>query len=81
MRLLLELNENACSALKEIKAGVAQISVLGPVLYALYASDFPELETNTVATFANDTVILSVEPKIIESPQKLHWPTDSKFAI
>ena len=51
---------DAYSELKEIKAGVPQGSVLGPVIYLLYTSDLPQLENSTVATFADDTVILTV---------------------
>ena len=46
--------------LKEIKAGVPQGSVLGPILYLPYTSDLPKLENSTVATFADDTRILRV---------------------
>jgi hypothetical protein len=35
-------------------------SALGPVLYLLYTSDFPKLENCTVASFADDTMILTV---------------------
>lgn len=52
--------EDAYSNLVEIKAGVPQGSVLGPVLYVLYTSDLPELESSTLATFADDTAVLAV---------------------
>jgi len=51
---------DAYSKLKEIKAGVPQGSVLGPVLYLLFTSDLSKLENNIVATFADDTAILAV---------------------
>jgi len=51
---------DAYSELKEIQAGVPQVSVLGPVLYLLYASDLPVLESSTVATFADNTAILAI---------------------
>jgi retron-type reverse transcriptase len=62
---------DAYSELKEIKAGVAQGSVLGPVLYLLYVSDLPELENSTVATIADDTVILTVGSSNVVSTGKL----------
>ena len=51
--------DDAFSELKEIRAGVPQGSVLGPVLYLLYTCDIPELEHNTIATFADDTAIMA----------------------
>lgn len=44
------------SELKEIEAGVP----LGLVLYLLYTNDIPKLDNNTVATFVDDTAILTV---------------------
>jgi hypothetical protein len=51
---------DAYSELKEIKAGVPQGSVLGPILYVLYTSDLPDLGNSTVATSADNTAILAV---------------------
>jgi retron-type reverse transcriptase len=62
---------DAYSKLNEIKAGVPQGSVLGPILYLLYISDLPELGNNTVATFADDTAILAVGTSNEESTGKL----------
>ena len=47
------------------------IYVLGPVLYLLYTSDLPKLENSTVATFADDTAILTVGNSNEESTGKL----------
>jgi len=62
---------DAYSELKEIKAGVLQGSVLEPVLSLLYTSDLPNLENSTVATFANDTALLTVGSSNKESTRKL----------
>jgi hypothetical protein len=51
---------NEKSELQLIKAGVPQGSVLGPTLYVLYTSDLPTFTNTTLETFADDTVILSV---------------------
>ena len=61
----------AYSVLKEIKAGVPQGSVLGPVLYLLYTCDLPKLENSTVTTFADDTAILAVGSGSQESTGEL----------
>lgn len=62
--------EDAVSELKQIKAGVPQGSVLGPVLYLLYTCDMPELEDVTVATFADDTAIMATGKSHKEAVEK-----------
>jgi hypothetical protein len=51
---------NEKSELQPIKAGVPQGNVLGPTFYGLYTSDLPTSTNTTLETFADDTVILSV---------------------
>lgn len=62
---------NHYSGLKDIKAGVPQGSVLGPVLYLLYTHDIPQTNGTTIATFADDTTVLAVEENIVEATNKL----------
>jgi hypothetical protein len=52
--------ENNLTNLYPIESGIPQGSVLGPFLYVLYTADLPESEHTMVATFADDTAILSV---------------------
>lgn len=47
------------SEIGNIKSGVPQGSVLGPVLYTMYTSDFPISNEVTVATYADDTALLA----------------------
>jgi hypothetical protein len=63
--------EEAYSTIKEIKAGVPQGSVLGPILYLLYTWDIPQIEDITTATFADDTAILAVGYSSEEMTTKL----------
>jgi len=50
---------DAHSKLYEIKSGVPQGSVLGPLLYLIYTSDLPTSSNLTIATFADDTAIIA----------------------
>lgn len=63
--------ENDYSSLKDIKAGVPQGSILGPILYLIYTSDLPEIEDIKVATFADDTSLMATGRNIVESSTKL----------
>lgn len=71
--------EEAYSDLRQIKAGVPQGSVLGPVLYLLYTRDIPDLNKDTIATFADDTAILSVGNSHEEATQKLQSSLDQIY--
>lgn len=42
-----------------IQSGVPQGSVLGPILYTLYSADLPTTSSTTIATFADDTMVLA----------------------
>ena len=63
--------ENEYSELKKIMSGVPQGSVLGPILYLLYTRDIPNLKETTLATFADDTVILTKDDKVEVATAKL----------
>lgn len=48
-----------CSDLHEIRSGVPQGSILGPILYLVFTADIPTNEHTSTATYADDTAILS----------------------
>ena len=48
------------SDLKDIRAGVPQGSVLGPILYLLFTCDPPQTPGVTSVTFADDTANLAM---------------------
>jgi hypothetical protein len=76
-RLFMVKQENEFSALKEIKAGVPQGSVLGPILYLIYTCDIPRTEETVLATFADDTAILAVGDSGEEAARKLQIASDN----
>lgn len=47
------------SDLHEIKSGVPQGSILGPVLYLIFTADIPTTKHTVIATYADDTALLS----------------------
>lgn len=51
--------KTATTELFEIKSGVPQGSVLGSFLYQLYTADLPSSPSVTMATFVDDTAIMS----------------------
>ena len=46
------------SEIKDIKAGVPQGNVLGPILYTLYTANIPTTTNSKILTFADDTATL-----------------------
>ena len=60
---------NSTSAVKEIRAGVPQGSILAPTLHSIYTTDIPEPEGVKVGTFADDTAYLATNtnPEIAAS--------------
>ena len=52
---------NTFSQIYYIKAGVPEGSILGPVLYTIFISDIPTSECALIATFADDSAILSAD--------------------
>lgn len=70
-RLFRVKHGNDYSDFKEIAAGVPQGSVLGPLLYILYTRDIPQERNCVVATFADDTAILTTGDTIESATEKL----------
>lgn len=50
---------NSKTKLYQIRAGIPQGSVLGPILYLIYTHDLPTMEGINIATYADDTAVLT----------------------
>ena len=70
-------NETTC--LHNINAGVPQGSIMGPLLYLLYTHDLPIAQRNsvTIGTFADDTVVLSVDTSPTTATHNLQMYLDT----
>ena len=67
----------AYSELKIIPAGVPQGSVLGPILYSLYINYIPEDQYYKLATYADDTALLTTGMSSEEAAVKLEKAAES----
>lgn len=80
-RIFQVIINNSSSRFQDIKAGVPQGSVLGPVLYTLFTADIPNTPNTLSATFADDTAVLSSDADPTKASERLqahlnqihHW--------
>lgn len=76
-RYLQVKTEDSLSDYKTIRSGVPQGSILGPILYLIYTSDIPQTDESTIATFADDTAIITSDADPLLSSQKLQNHLDA----
>ena len=60
------------SSLGDVKAGICQGSILGPLLFLIYINDLPNGLNSNVKLFADDMSVLSVVHNITDSTSLLH---------
>jgi hypothetical protein len=63
--------DDELSAYYLIRAGVPEGSILGPLLYLIFTADVPLTENTLMATFADDTAIMSSDHNPNTASKKL----------
>ena len=56
------LLDGCCSKLVNVVSGVPQGSVLGPLLFLLYTSDFFAILENKLIGYADDSTLMAIVP-------------------
>jgi adenylate/nucleoside-diphosphate kinase len=57
----------------QIKPGVPQVSVIRPLHYLIYTAYAPTRKDTLIATFTDDTFILSSDADPARAPERLHY--------
>lgn len=80
-KFIIKINEEQSTS-TEIRAGVPQGSVLGPLLYLIYVADIPTSPNTNIAIFADDTAIYTSSKKTSKIVKDLneHLETIQKWA-
>ena len=65
------------SDMLDIKCGVPQGSVLGPILYIHYMRDIPSTKGTSIAKFVDGTSILAIGDNLVVSTSKLQNAANS----
>lgn len=64
------------SGIGNIKSGVPQGSVMGPILYSIYTADMPVNSDINIATYADDTAILASSSNPTEASRSIQKQLD-----
>ncbi|CAH2106911.1 unnamed protein product [Euphydryas editha] len=74
---IFQVKESDCtSGFYDILAGVPQGSVVGPVLYTIFTADLPQTPGVTIATYADDTAILTSSKDLVQALTALQRSLD-----